>query len=91
MSIAATNAADMPSPVAVHLHDRRHAGPASLADTTPDYTVVAVTATGNEGIHMQPQARLRIMWDADSVPYTAAVMAAALQELGGAQVRALSL
>lgn len=53
----------------------------------PDYIrVVSTSAQDLEQITENPHAKLRIVWDADSVPYTDAVLLALLGEAGNAQV-----
>lgn len=50
--------------------------------------VASVTAHSTEqALPQQGRPQLRVMWDADSVPYRAPLLAALLQELPGAQVR----
>lgn len=55
------------------------AGPIEVASVTAHSTEQALPQEG------RPQ--LRVMWDADSVPYRAPLLAALLRELPGAQVR----
>lgn len=53
----------------------------------PDYIrVVSTSAQDLEQITENQHAKLRIVWDADSVPYTDAVLLALLGETGDAQV-----
>lgn len=56
-----------------------------------EYRVSSVKVAGYEDLHRQPQAQLRIMWDADSVPYTSAVMAAVVNQLGQCRVQSVDV